>query len=203
MTKRRKTRAPIVSVEALKDFKESIQDRELLRLAYRLEFFEDLRKSKKLNTPFIALEALGAFAGGKENGRSEEDLQSCWPKEWGTETITLPLSLILALREGWHDYKNAPTGKKLGESFKIEGGRQGNHPMKTRLATIDRARKLAREVESRYLRIEGDPDSLPKNEVMFEVAIAYGVGFETVKDACDAYSIAMRRELEALRILKG
>lgn len=203
MTKRRKTRAPIVSGEALKEFKESIEDRELLRLSYRFEFLEELNKAGILNTRFLALEALGALSGGKIEGRAADDLQTCWPKEWGAETITLPLSLILALRDGWHDYKNAPTGKKLGEALRIEGGGQGNHPMKTKLEAIDRARGLAREVESRYLRIEGDPDSLPKDEVMFEVARTYEVSFDTVKDACDAHSIAIRRELEALSILKG
>jgi hypothetical protein len=199
---RRKPRGRTIDQNALKELKENIVDRELLRLAYRLEILEELRKARELNTPFIALEALGALAGGKKAGVSEEDLQSCWPKEWGDETITVPLSLVSALRDGWHDYKTAPSGKSLGEALKIEGGGQGRKPMKARLETIDRARKLARAVESRYLQIEGEPASMTLDDVVWEVANTHNVSFQMVKDAHNVHAKAIRRELEMLGVLK-
>jgi len=203
MTKRRKTRAPIVSEDALKEFKENIQDRELLQLAYRFEILEELNKAGILNTRFLALEALGALAGGRIEGRTEGDLQTCWPKEWGTETITLPLSLILALRDGWQDYKKAPTRKTLGEAFKIEGGGQGSHPMKARLATNDRERALARAVETQYLQVKDCINALTLDEVINQVATAHGVSFGTVKDAHKAHRDSIRGTLYELEILKG
>jgi len=203
MTKRRKTRAPIVSDEALKEVKENIQDRELLQLAYRFEILEELNKAGTINTRFLALEALGALSGGRIEGRAEGDLQTCWPKEWGTETITLPLSLVLALRDGWQDYKKAPKGKKLGEAFKIEGGGQGNPSMKARLATIDRARGLARAVETQYAQVKDDINALPLDEIINQVASAHGVSFETVKSAHKAHRDSIRGTLYELGILKG
>lgn len=200
---KRKPRGRSVDPNALKELKENIVNRELFRLAYRLEILEELRKAHELNTPFIALEALGALAGGKVAGVSEEGLQSCWPEEWGDQTITVPLSLVLALRDGWHNYKTAPSGVSLGEALKIEGGRQGRKPMKAHLEKIDKARKLARAVESRYLQIEGTPDSMTLDDVVWEVANANDFSFQKVKDAYKVHAKAIRRELETLGVLKG
>ena len=61
--KRRKSRAPVVTRDGLKQQKEVISDRELWQLNNRLEELERLRKAEVLNTPFIALEALGALSG--------------------------------------------------------------------------------------------------------------------------------------------
>ena len=108
---RRKPRGRSVEPKALAELNEAVIDPELLRLARRFEIFEALRKDGVLNEPFIALEALGAFAGAKAAGRTETDLRSCWAEEWGQETITVPLSLVLAIRDGWSDYKTAPSGK--------------------------------------------------------------------------------------------
>lgn len=199
---RRKPRGPTVDPKALKQLKEDIVDRELLQLAFRLEVFESLRKNCELNTPFIALEALGAFAGAKAAGRTEKDLQSCWPEEWGTETITVPLSLLLALRDGWNDYKVAPPGKSLGEALKIEGGGQGSQPMKGRLKTIDRDRALANAVERRYLQLEGSPDSMTLAAVLSEVADAHGLSVETVEKAHDLHKHVIRDQLISLELLK-
>ena len=200
---RRKPRGHTVDPKALRQLKEDIVDRELLQLAFRLEIFEALRKNRELNTPFIALEALGAFAGAKAAGRTEKDLQSCWPEEWGTETITVPLSLLLALRDGWNDYKFAPPGKSLGEALKIEGGGQGRPPMRERLKTIDRDRALANAVESRYFQIEGAPDSMSLEDVFSEVAEAHGLSVETVKKAHSLHKHAIRQKLDYFGILKG
>ena len=200
---RRKPRGPVADPKAIKQLADDIIDPELLQLACRLEALEILRRKRTLNTPFIALEALGAFAGSKASGRTEKDLQNCWPKEWGTETLTVPLSLVLALRDGWTAYKAAPSGKSLGESLKIEGGGQGRHPMKERLKTIDRDIALANAVESKYLRIEGLPDAKSLEDVFSEVAEAHDLSIQKVKDAHTMHKHAIRHALEALGILRG
>lgn len=199
---RRKPRGRSVEPKALAELNEAVIDPELLRLARRFEIFEALRKDGVLNEPFIALEALGAFAGAKAAGRTETDLRSCWAEEWGPETITVPLSLVLAIRDGWGDYKTAPPGKNLGEALKIEGGGQGRRTMKDRLNAIDRDRGLANAVESKYLQIEGAPDSMTLEEALSEVAEERGLSFETVKTAHDLHKSAIRRELEEFGVLK-
>lgn len=202
MVKRRKPRGSQINEIALGDWKESVGDEELVRLSFRLETLEGLRKAGTLNTRFIALEALGALAGARHAGRTDEILKSCWPAEWGTETMTVPLSLLLALRDGWLDYMAAPPGKSLGEALKIEGGGQGRKPMKARLKAVDQTKELARAVEARYLQIEGAPDSMTLDDVFFEVA-AHDVSFQTVKDAHRAYGQAIRKELRSLGLLSG
>lgn len=189
---RRKPRGPTIDERALKKLKEDIVDRELFQLSYRLRALEALRQKREINTIFIALEALGAFAGAKTAGRTEIDLQSCWPEEWGTETITVPLPLLLALRDAWANYKAAHSGKSLGEAFQLEGGGQGRPPMKQRLETIDRAVVLANAVESRYLQIEGASDSLSLADVLAEVSEKNQLSVETVKKAHDLHKEIIR-----------
>jgi len=200
---RRKSRAPIVSIEGLKEHKEAISDPELWQLNNRFEGFERLRKEGVLNTPFIALEALGALSGGLVSGRTEDEMKTTWPQEWGQETITVPLALLLALRDVWTDYKQAPTGKKLGEAFKIEGGKQGGQPMKSKLATIDNARKLAREVEVIYYRKEGEENTERLDDAIQTVATKYEVSFETVSDAHKKHRDNIRRVGADIGVLKG
>tara|TARA_R110002167_G_scaffold366444_2_gene597249 strand:- start:112941 stop:113459 length:519 start_codon:yes stop_codon:yes gene_type:complete len=168
-----------------------------------MEVLEGLRKDGVLNTPFIALEALGALSGAMLSGRAEAEMQTTWPKEWGNETITLPLSLILALRSGWDDYRQAPTGRSFGEALQIEGGGQGNHSMKAKLATIDRARGLANQIEINYIEIEGDQTPMRLDNAIHEVALANSVSFETAKAAHKAHRNDIRDALTDLELLKG
>jgi hypothetical protein len=203
MSKRRKPRGPLVSASEVKRVKADIKDREILRLAYRMEILEGLRKDGVLNMSFIALEALGALSGALLSGRTEAELQTTWPKEWGTEAITLPLALILALRDGWEGYRQAPTGRSLGEALRIEGGGQGSSLMKAKLATIDRARGLARQIESKYVEIEGDPNPMRLDDAIHEVALAHNVSFKTAKEAHKAHRNDIRDGLTDLELLKG
>lgn len=200
---RRKARAPIISKEGLKQHKEAISDPELWQLNNRLEELERLRKAGVLNTPFIALEALGALSDGLVNGRTEDELRTTWPQKWGQETVTVPLVLLHALREAWSDYKQAPTGKNLGESFKIEGGEQGKHPMKSKLATIDNARRLAGEVEALYYQIEGEEDTMRLEDAIQTVASANNVSFATAKEAHKKHRDYVRSGLTDVGVLKG
>lgn len=203
MSKTRKPRPPIVSKGNLKEHSDAIGDPELWQLANRLEELERLRKAGDLNTPFIALEALGALSGGLVSGRPEDQLLSVWPEEWGRETMTAPLALILALRNAWSDYKTAPSGRTLGEAFQIEGGAQGKKPMKSRLAIIDRDRRLSREVEDVYLGAGLAEKPIRLSDAVQQVADANELGFETVKDAHDRHRKRLRNKLSELELLEG
>ena len=203
MTKRRRPRPPQVSEEGLAELNNAIIDEELLALIHRFETFEELRSEGVLNTPYIALEALGAFAGGLVSGRTEEQLRSTWPKEWGTETATVPLALLLALASAWDDYREAPSGKTLGAAFKIEGGSAGKHPMKTKLATIDRSRRFANRVELEYLAGNGEGDTLRLEDAIQRVANDHQVSFQTVKDAHDKHRARIRNRLTEVGVLNG
>lgn len=203
MVNRRKPRAPKVSAQGLSELKDSLTDRELFKLSNRFELLEELRKDDVLNTPYIALEALGAIAGGLVSGRKNEQLKQTWPKEWGEATATVPLALLLALGSVWDDYQQAPPGKTLGESFKIEGGAAGKHPMKSKLATIDRDRRLANAVEIEYLasNAEGEPRRL--NDAIEQVAEANSCSFQTVLEAHKKHRSHIREYLDELGVLKG
>lgn len=200
---RRKARSPVVSRDGLEKHKEALYDPELLQLTYRLEEFERLRQAKVLNTPFIAMEALAALSSGLLSGRTEDELRGTWPREWGQETITVPLELLLALRGAWTDYKQAPTGTTLGEAFKIEGGEQGRHPMKSKLATIDNARGLAREVEAIYYQVKGEDNPARLEDAIQAVASKHEVSFETVKEAHKKHRDCIRSGLTDVGVLKG
>ena len=203
MLNRRKPRAPKVSKHGLSELKDSVIDRELFALSSRFELLEELRKNGDLNTPYIALEAFGAIAGGLVSGRNDEQLKQTWPKEWGEDTATVPLALLLALGSAWDNYRQAPTGKTLGEAFKIEGGSAGKHPMKTKLATIDRARRLANEVEIEYLASNAEGEQRRLEDAMQMVAEANKLSFQTVKDAHKEHRNPIRKILAELGILKG
>ena len=48
----------------------------------------------------------------------------------GSETISVPLPLLIALRDAWDTYRSADGSVSLGESFHIEGKGQGKSKMK-------------------------------------------------------------------------
>lgn len=196
---RRKTRAPEVSLQGLEEHKEAISDPDLWALSNRLEELERLRKEGVLNTPFVALEALGALSGGLVGGRSEGQLKTVWPDDWGSETIEVPLALLLSLRDAWAIYKSAPTGKTLGEAFGVEG----DGIMKSKLHTIDKHRRLAREVELEYYKIECVKSDVRRDDAIQNVADKNGLSFDTVKEAHKAHRIKIRSVLSDVGVLKG
>ena len=200
---KRKPRGPKLSVTGLQNYKDAVADGELWQLNNRLEILERLRKEEKLNTPFIALEALGALSGGVVSGRTERQLRTVWPSEWGNETITVPLALLLVLSEVWVKYKQPENKLTLGEAFEIEGGGQGKHPMKSILATIDRDRHLANKVEFLYIKKEDDENPLRLEEAITEVADKEGLAFETVGQAHEKYKKYTRTTLTDVGVLKG
>ena len=200
---KRKPRGPKLSVKGLQNYKDAMADEELLQLNNRLAILERLRKEGKLNEPYIALEALGSLSGGVVSGRTERQLRTVWPSEWGNEAITVPLKLLLVLSEVWVKYKQPENKLTLGEAFEIEGGGQGKHPMKSILATIDRDRHLANKVEFLYIKKEDDENPLRLEEAITEVADKEGLAFETVGQAHEKYKKYTRTTLTDVGVLKG
>ena len=200
---KRKPRGPKLSVKGLQNYKDAMADEELLQLNNRLAILERLRKEGKLNEPYIALEALGALSGGVVSGRTELQLRTVWPSEWGNETITVPLKLLLDLGKVWGKYRQPENKMTLGEVFEIEGGGQGKHPMKEKFATENGYIRLANEVEILYIEIEDDENPLRLEEAITEVAGKEELAFETVKQAHEKYKKYIRTTLTDMGVLKG
>ena len=74
-----KGRPPKLDLEKLKLNKENAGDN-LEALKSRWEQYEDLRKNGEMPTSFIALEVMSVIAAAEEQGFSEEQIQSTFPK---------------------------------------------------------------------------------------------------------------------------
>jgi hypothetical protein len=204
MKKTRKKRAPEIDPAAIVALKASIPDRDLAKLKSRLERFEELRKEKVLNTPFIALEALTAFVGGVLEGKSEQEMRETWPSEWGNTAMTVPAVLIKALAEAWMRYKEADQGVTLGEAFGIEGANnQGAHRMKSQLATRDRELKNANAVQVDYLASNTGATEKSLEEVFEDLAEACNLKAETVRKHYQRNAKSLRKRLKEKGIIKG
>jgi len=200
----RKKRAPKVSTEALRSWKQGAsRDADLEQLSARLLQFEKLRQEQVLNTPFIALEALSALAGASLEGKSEEAVRATWPEAWGDADIKVPLSLILALSHAWLSYRNPSSQKSLGEAFRVEGGGQGKAPMKDALTNLDAARRNANDVEATYLALNIDNNGQSLEMVIETIADERGSTPETERRHHRKHREALRKGLKDRGILKG
>ena len=144
-----KPRPPKVNKENLRKAKS--QTSPITKLKSRFELLEELKEKIKLPTSYIALEAFCELYGGRQEGFRDEELREAWPKDWGNETITIPAVLVKALTIAWIDYKEAPSGKTFGESFKLEGGGQGKPKVKDIVKMITKNRALTNEIILNYL----------------------------------------------------
>ncbi len=192
-----KPRPPSINRDALRNLDKS-RHREF---ETRFAIYEGLRREGELPVGFIAFEALASLVGAKHEGFTEEELGEIWPEEWGSPSVSVPLSLIVVLANAWLSYKNAPSGRTLGEALGIEG--LSKYPTKSKQKTRDRHAQMANEVEVTYLLapLEGQPLSL--EAVIEGVAHRHEVSCETVKKAHKNFGRDARRELQRLGILNG
>ena len=204
MKKSRKKRAPIVLTEGLKSVtQDKSRDDELERLKARLIQFENLRQDEVLNKTFIAFEALSAIAGASLAGKSEDAVRNTWPKTWGDETISVPLPLVLELRDAWLLYRTQDFNQSLGEAFRVEGRGQGKKPMKDVLANLDAARRHANDVEIAYIAHNNGGAEASLEQVYEEIADAEGIAPETVKRHHRTHKEKIREQLIEKGVLKG
>lgn len=203
MKKSRKKRAPIVSTEALKSWKQDTsRDEELVRLTARLIQLEKLKQDKVLNSTFIAFEALSAFAGLSLE-KSEDALRNTWPEAWGDETICVPLPLVSALRDAWLSYRTPDANQSLGESFRVEGRGQGRKPMKDVLTNLDAARRNANEAEIDYLASNNGGAGMSLEQAFEELSEPRGIAPETVQKQHRKHKEEIRKGLKERGVLKG
>lgn len=204
MKRTRTKRAPKISTEQLNSGKqEKLGDIDLEQLSARLINLEKLRQDKLLNTPFIALEALSALAGAILAGKSEEELRNTWPGHWGDAAISVPLPLVLALREAWSSYRAQDSSQSLGEAFRIEGRGQGKTPMKNALSSLDAMRGNANHVEATYLASNAGEAGLSLEQVIEEISEVQGLSPVTVKKHHQEFKKEIRQKLANKGLLKG
>ncbi|NOE36325.1 hypothetical protein [Ruegeria sp. HKCCD7318] len=188
---------PSVNRDALRNLDKS----KLRKFETRFAKYEGLRREEELPVGFIAFEALASHVGAKLEGFTEDELRGMWPEEWGSSSVSFPLSLAVVLANAWLSYKNAPSGKTLGEAFGIEGS--SKKPLKSKQKTRDRHVQMANEVEVTYLLAPIEDQPLSLEAVIEGVAHRHGVSCETVKKAHKKYGLDARRALQRLGILNG
>lgn len=188
------SRKPKVNLEKLKN----VGRGPLFSMKAGFEDFETLLRDGQLTTPFVAFEALGSIVGAYLEGFTYEEIRRTFPPSWGDESVTIPLPLLLALRDAWSDYIVAYSGQSMEEAFQIHAKGGGKRPQKTRLESLRKERHTANKVEIEYLCSD---KSL--NVIYQQVAIELGSTFETVKDHHKKHRDKIRDELKSLGILEG
>ena len=172
-----KPRPPKVNEKKLKKAKSQINP--MTQLKSRFEIFEEMRKKEEIPKTYIALEAFCALYGGRLEGYTDDEIRKSWPKDWGSETLTVPAVLVQALTSAWVDYQKAPSGKTLGEAFKLEGGGQGKQKIKDSIKTIFKNRQLNNEVILNYLSVDEKGQSISVDQAISNVSTEKNVSEET------------------------
>jgi hypothetical protein len=197
-----KGRPPKLDLEKLKLSKEDA-DVNLEALKSRWEQYEKLRKNGKMPTSFIALEAMSVVAAAAEQGLSEEQIQSSFPKEWGTETFNIPVSFLNVIRDCWFRYRDSET-LLMGRAFGIDSLQgQGFHPVKSKISTVDRHRKYAHRVIQEYYVPDQQDNPLPLIDVYANVAADLNTSIDTVKTAYLKYGPKIKAGLKDKGIILG
>jgi hypothetical protein len=201
MTKHKKSRAPQIDLIALRALKGGQAQPAFLGLSKRFEQFEALRRAGKLPTTFIAFEAISAFMAGRVEGYAQQELEECWPVEWGTQKIELPAALVGALASAWGEYRDHVGTKALGTVFQLEGKSNKSRKTVTNAILLDRDRRLAQAVELAYL--VGAHEKVPTTieEAQERVAQETNNSNDTVKKAHRKYRSEVRAGLKELGIL--
>ena len=195
-----KGRPPKLDLEKLKLSKEDA-DVNLEALKSRWEQYEKLRKNGKMPTSFIALEAMSVVAAATEQGLSEEQIQSSFPKEWGTETFNIPVSFLNVIRDCWFRYRDSET-LLMGRAFGIDSLQgQGFHPVKSKISTVDRHRKYAHRVIQEYYVPDQQDNPLPLIDVYANVAADLNTSIDTVKTAYLKYGPKIKAGLKEKGII--
>ena len=197
-----KGRPPKLDLEKLKLNKENTGDI-LEALKSRWEQYEDLRKNGEMPTSFIALEVMSVIAAAEEQGFSEEQIQSTFPKKWGAETINIPVSFLNVIRDCWSRYRGSKT-LLLGQAFGVENLKgQGSHPVKSKISTMDLHRKYARRVIQEYYVPDQQDNPRALIDVYADVAADLSVSIDTVKAAHLKYGPKIKAVLKEKGVILG
>jgi hypothetical protein len=106
---------------------------------------------------------------------------------------------MLALADGWIEYKQAEYGRTLGEVFRLEGRGQGKQKAIARQLSLDRHRKYAHRVVLYYTQQPG----ISLEASIERVAKDFGVYVETVQLAYKKHGKHLIAKARAAGVLKG
>ena len=203
----RKKRTPTLDLDKLKETSSRTRaEEEVPKLKAYLSLLEEMKAEQKLNTPFISMEALARITTANIEGYNEEDVLATCPEAWGNETISVPLPLLIALRDAWDTYRSADGSVSLGESFHIEGKGQGKSKMKGRLEQRLKEHRITNAVEVAYLASGNageEPDAISLETAIEQVAEAEELKADTVRKYHKKHSKYLRGEFKNKGLLKG
>ena len=203
----RKKRTPTLDLDKLKETSSQIRLEEgMPKLKAYFSLLEKMRAEQSLSTPFISMEALARITTANSEGYNEDDVLATCPDAWGHETISVPLTLLTALRDAWDTYRSADGSVSLGESFHIEGKGQGKSKMKARLEQRFKEHRITNSVEVAYLASGNageEPDALSLEAAIEQVAEAEKLNTDTVRKYHKKYSTYVRGELKNRGLIKG
>ena len=203
----RKKRTPKLNLDQLKETSSQIRsEEEMPKLKAYLSLLEEMKAEQRLNTPFISMEALARMTTANTEGYNEEDVLATCPEAWGNETISVPLPLLIALRDAWDTYRSADGSVSLGESFHIEGKGQGKSKMKGQLEQHLKEHRITNAVEVAYLASGNageEPEAISLETAIEQVAEAEKLYADTVRKYHKKHSKYLRGELKNKGLLKG
>lgn len=203
----RRKRTPTLDLDKLKETGLQIRpEEEMPKLKAYLSLLEEMKAEQRLNTPFISMEALARMTTANTEGYNEEDVLATCPEAWGNETISVPLPLLIALRDAWDTYRSADGSVSLGESFHIEGKGQGKSKMKGRLDQRLKEHHITNSVEISYIASGNageEPDALSLEAAIEQVAEAEKLNTDTVRKYHSKYSTYVRGGLKNRGLIKG
>ena len=203
----RKKRTPPLDLGKLQEVgSENRSSGKLTALAPYFLLLEEMKDKRSLNTPFISLEALARITTACIEGYEEDDVLGSYPDAWGRETISVPLPLLIALKDAWDSYRSADVGISLGESFGVEGKGQGKSKMKGRLEQRLKEHRIMNAVELAYLasgNTAEEVDAISLEVAIEQVAEVEGLSADTVQKYHKKHSKYLRGELKSKGILKG
>ncbi len=207
MTLSRKKRTPPLDLGKLQEVgSENRSSSKLTALAPYFLLLEEMKDKRSLNTPFISLEALARITTARIEGYEEDDVLGSYPDAWGRETISVPLPLLIALKDAWDSYRSADVGISLGESFGVEGKGQGKSKMKGRLEQRLKEHRIMNAVELAYLasgNTAEEVDAISLVLAIEQVAEVEELSAATVRKYYKKHSTYLRGELKSKGILKG
>lgn len=190
-----KARPPIINPEWLT--RQSPIPKQVAKLRMRFRLLEIELNEGRVGETYIALEGLAAICEARLSVESDEEFRAAWPQEWTSASVSVPYVLLQQIANAWSDYKAAPSGKTLGEVFKIEGQGQGKKRTRDLRKTADEQYARAREVLLEFLSrsLAGAPMSVSKVQGL--VAESRGESLETIQDAYSRYGPVIMSLLRA------
>lgn len=193
-----KRNPPKIAVDEVPKVPPDELDRFLEQAYFRIRNNIAEMQKGKLNSQWVALEAIGVLFPLMENGADHDMLRNVYPVEsWRKNTVEVPIELLGAIVSGWNKY--ADSSKTLGQAFGFEKvNRQGTPSMKKVAEGIDRGRRISARVLVEHTQI-GDQEPVSKEIAIAKVADELGVSESTVERAYREFGASTFETLKSLK----